>query len=91
MSVTKNGPFALLIDLTWMREDTAQWQYSLRSVFNALRWRVRSGTSWRLLPHDLPPWWTVQQQAQRWIQAGCFEAMAADLQNVVLKLPAKKT
>lgn len=69
--------------LTLMREDAAQRQYSLRSVFNALCWRVHSGTSWRLLPNDLPPWWTVQQQAQRWIQAGCFEALAADMRRLL--------
>jgi transposase len=29
-----------------------------------------------MIPNDLPPWYTVHQQAQRWIKVGCFEAMA---------------
>jgi len=24
-------------------------------VFNALRWIVRAGSTWRMLPNDLPP------------------------------------
>lgn len=30
-------------------------------------------------PHDLPSWEIVYQQTRRWIEAGCFEAMAHDL------------
>jgi len=26
---------------------------------NALRWLVRSGAPWRMLPNYLPPWWAV--------------------------------
>lgn len=40
---------------------------------------VRTGSHWRYLPHDLPPWPAVYQQTQRWLVAGCFEAMAHDL------------
>lgn len=69
--------------LTLMREEAPQRDYSLRSVFNALRWFVRAGCPWRMMPHDLPPWWTVQQQTKRWIAAGCFQAMAADLRAVL--------
>src|SRR4029434_2350562 len=64
-------------------EDAPQRDYPLRAVFNALRWLVRSGSAWRLLPNDLPPWWVVQQQTQRWIRAGCFETMAADLRRLL--------
>jgi transposase len=46
---------------------------------HGLRWLVRSGASWRLMPHDLPPWHTVYQQTQRWLKADCFKAMAYDL------------
>jgi transposase len=55
----------------------------LRQVFNALRWLVRAGCSWRLMPHEFPPWWVVQQQTQRWLRAGCFEAMAHDLRMIL--------
>lgn len=65
--------------LTLLREDAHQREYPLREVLNALRWAVKSGSPWRLLPHDLPPWPAVYQQARRWLAAGCFEAMAHDL------------
>src|SRR6266436_3951440 len=69
--------------LTLMKEDAPQRDYSPRSVFNAVRYMVRAGCPWRMLPNDLPPWSTVHQQAQRWIQAGCFEALAHDLREVL--------
>ena len=53
------------------------------SLFNALRWFVRAGCPWRMLPNDLPPWTAVEQQAKRWMRAGCFEAMAHDLRAVM--------
>jgi transposase len=65
--------------LTLMTEDAPQRQHDLREVFNALRWMVRSGSPWRYLPGDFPRWEVVYQQTQRWMQAGCFEAMAHDL------------
>lgn len=76
--------------LTLMKERAPQRKYSLREVFNALRWLVRAGCSWRLMPHEFPPWPVVQQQTQRWIHAGSFEAMAHDL-RVLLRLAAQRT
>ena len=35
----------------------ARW--SRREILNAMLYFVRAGESWRLLPHDLPPWQTV--------------------------------
>jgi transposase len=63
--------------LTLMSEDAPQREYPLRAVFNALRYMVRAGCPWRLLPNDLPPWWVVHQQAMRWIAAASFEAINA--------------
>lgn len=75
--------------LTLMKEDAPQREYSLRAMFNAVRYMVRAGCPWRMIPHDLPPWASVHQQAQRWIKAGCFEAMAHDLRKV-LRLLAER-
>ncbi len=41
--------------LTLMKEDAPQREHSLREVFNGLRWIVRSGAEWRLMPHDCLP------------------------------------
>jgi len=69
--------------LTLMKEDAPQRDYPLREVFHGLRWFVRGGCPWRQMPHDLPPWYVIQQQAMRWFQAGCFEVMAADLRAIL--------
>ncbi len=69
--------------LTLLREDAGQREHALREVFNGLRYVVRSGCSWRLMPHDLPPWFAVYQQAQRWLSAGCFEQLAEDLRALL--------
>jgi transposase len=41
--------------LTLMTEEAPQRLYSLREVFNGLRWLVRVRASWRMIPNDLPP------------------------------------
>ncbi len=69
--------------LTLMREDAPQRQYPLREVFHGLRYLVRSGAPWRMLPTNLPPWELVYQQTQRWIAAGCFEALVHDLRALL--------
>jgi len=69
--------------LTLMREDAPQREHELREVFNGLRWLVRSGAGWRMMPHDLPPWAAVYQQTQRWLKAGVFEAIVHDLRELL--------
>ncbi|MCA9882829.1 MAG: IS5 family transposase [Anaerolineaceae bacterium] len=69
--------------LTLMREDAPQRQHDLRELFNGVRYIVRTGGSWRMMPHDLPPWEAVYQQLQRWLKAGVFEAMVHDLRELM--------
>jgi transposase len=69
--------------LTLMTEEAPQRDYPLREVFNGLRWIVRTGAQWRMMPHDLPPWATVYQQTQRWLKAGAFEAIVSDLRAIL--------
>jgi transposase len=75
--------------LTLMKEQAPQRRYPLRDLFNALRWLVRAGCPWRMMPNDLPPWTAVQQQTQRWLKASCFEAMAHDL-RLLLRVAAQR-
>ena len=65
--------------LTLLPLDAGQRRYDLREVFNAVRWIVRAGAPWSLLPHEFPPWPIVYQQARRWLDHGCCEALAHDL------------
>ncbi len=69
--------------LTLMDEDAPQREHSLREVFNGLRWLVRAGASWRMMPHDLPPWDAVYGQTRRWLAAGVFEALVHDLRALL--------
>jgi transposase len=73
--------------LALLPEAAAQRRYPLREVFNGLRYVVKTGAPWRWMPHDLPPWEIVYQQAQRWQAAGVFEALVRDL-RVLLRLEA---
>ena len=68
--------------LTLITEDAPQRAQSLREVFHGLRWIVRAGAAWRLMPHDLPPCHTGYQQSQRWRKAGVFAAIVQDLRAV---------
>jgi transposase len=65
--------------LALLPEDAPQRDHPLREVFNALKWLVRAGAPWRMLPHDFPPRWVVYQQSMRWLRAGVFEAVVHDL------------
>jgi len=69
--------------LTLMTEEAPQRDHPLRELFNGLRYLVRYGIAWRAMPHDFPPWSAVYQQTQRWLAAGCFEALAQDLRAVL--------
>jgi transposase len=69
--------------LVLMDEEAPQREYPLREMFNALRYVVRSGCPWRMLPHDLPPWEAVYQQVQRWMNAQVFEAIVDDLRRLI--------
>ena len=75
--------------LTLMKEDAPQREHPLREAFNGARWIVRAGASWRMLPHDLPPWYTVYQQTQRWLRAGVFEAIGQDLRALLREIEGR--
>ena len=76
--------------LTLMTEDAPQRVHDLREVFNGLRWIVRSGAPWRMMPNDLPPWEAVYQQTQRWLKAGVFEDLVHDLRALLRVAQGRK-
>lgn len=75
--------------LTLMTEDAPQRDYSLREVFNGLRWLARTGAQWRMMPNDLPPWTAIYQQTQRWLNAGVFEALVHDLRMLLREIDGR--
>jgi transposase len=76
--------------LTLLSEEAAQRHHELREVYNGLRWIVRTGATWRMMPHDLPPWYIVYQQTQRWLAAGSFESMVEDLRLLLRGVKGRK-
>ena len=69
--------------LTLMREDAPQREHAMRDLFDGLRYVVKTGCTWRFMPHDLPPWAAVYQQARRWLHNGVFEQIAHDLRIIL--------
>src|SRR5262245_43275619 len=72
--------WALVVpSLTLMTEGAPQREHSLREVCNGLRWKVRAGAAWRMRPHRLPHWHTVDQHSHHWLTAGWFDAIVQEL------------
>jgi transposase len=71
--------------LTLLLEDAPQREHSLREVFHGLRWIVRAGAVWRMMPQALPPWHTVYPQRHRWLKAGVWAALV-HARRAVLRL-----
>src|SRR6516162_6158906 len=51
----------------------------LREVFNALLYLNRSGCSWRMLPHEFPPWQRVYDYFRAWIDSGVWHEILVEL------------
>jgi len=77
------APYLTLMTEDAPQRDSPQRDYPLRETFNGLRWMARTGASWRLIAHDLPPWRVVYEQTHRWMSAGCFEAIVHDLRELL--------
>jgi putative transposase len=58
-------------------------EVDMREVFNGILYLLRSGCSWRLLPHDLPPWGTVHFYYRQWRLGGLWEQMNDTLRERV--------
>lgn len=46
--------------------------YPMREIINALRYLLRAGCAWRLLPHDFPHWRTVYEYFKIWKEDGTW-------------------
>jgi putative transposase len=47
--------------------------YPKREILNGIFYLLRTGCSWRMLPHDLPPWRTVSYYFWQWRKDGTWE------------------
>ena len=47
----------------------------MRALLNAIFYHLRAGGTWRMLPHDLPPWGTVHYYYRRWRLDGTWQRL----------------
>ena len=55
----------------------------LREVVNGILYVLRGGISWRMMPHDLPPWGTVWWYFRKWRINGVWERVEEALRPMV--------
>lgn len=48
-------------------------EYDFREILNGIYYVLRSGCSWRMLPHDLPDWQSVYHYFRKWSKDGTWE------------------
>jgi putative transposase len=58
-------------------------KYPQREILNGIRYVVRSGSAWRLMPHDLPPWSATYFYFRKWKQDGTWTRIHAHLREQV--------
>lgn len=55
------------------RNDVRPRKYPMREIVNAMRYLQRTGCSWRMLPHDFPPYRVVFYYFSLWRKTGLWE------------------
>ena len=64
--------------------------HEMCEVVNAILYVVRTGCSWRQLPHDLPPWETVYRYFRQFQRDGTWEKIHDRLRSQVRRRSGKK-
>ena len=57
-------------------------QHSKKSIVDAILYVVKGGITWRLLPHDFPPWKTVYDHFRRWNKKGIWTQVLDELTSL---------
>jgi putative transposase len=63
----------------------------MREVINGILYVLRSGCTWRMMPHDLPPWSTVWGYFRRWRKDGTWEHIHDALRPRVRELEGRES
>ncbi len=62
----------------------------MREVMNGVLYLVRTGCSWRQLPHDFPPWGTVHYYYRRFRRNGAWQRIHDALRDKVRQSTGRK-
>ena len=65
-------------------------RYTKRAILDGIFYVVRSGCSWRMLPHDLPPWRIVYYYFMVWRRDGLWQIIHDTLRDRVRLQSGKK-
>lgn len=65
-------------------------EVDLREVINGILYLNRTGCSWRLLPHEFPPWGTVHYYYRRFRLDGTWQKIHDKLREKVRRKAGKK-
>lgn len=60
-------------------------RHSLRSIFDAILYLIKTGCQWRMLPSNFAPWNTVYFYYRKWKYEGVFEELLEYVRNEVRK------
>ncbi len=58
-------------------------KFSLRSIWNALMYVVKTGCQWRMLPRDFPKWQLVYYYYRKWVDMELFDRILDSLRSKV--------
>ena len=56
-------------------------KYSQREMMNAIIYITRTGSSWRMMPHDLPPWQAVYACFRKLVDSGRWQRINDELRT----------
>lgn len=65
-------------------------KYPLREIVNAMLYVLRGGISWRMMPHDYPPWANVYDHFRRWKKNGKLKRVHSILREAVRRKQKKE-
>ena len=65
-------------------------EVNMREVLNGILYLLRGGISWRMLPHDLPPWGTVHYYYRRFRLDGTWKNIHDIIRGRVRKKAGRK-
>jgi transposase len=65
--------------------------YPRREIINAIRYVLRTGCSWRMLPHDLPPWRIVFHYFRTWRKDGAWQRANGALHAALRQAQGRQT
>jgi transposase len=60
--------------------ETGRPPADFRTVFNGILWLLRTGSPWRDMPKEYPPWQTVYHHFNQWRKQGLLGAIVEELQ-----------